>query len=66
MGAVNVFPEVVLRKETGVSMLDFRTVLLAVNHQEAPCYIFLIILQNYSLSPMPGKEFERIYIIKRY
>lgn len=66
MGAVNVFPEVVLRKETDVSMLDFRTVLLAVNHQEAPCYIFLIILQNYSLSPMPGKEFERIYIIKRY
>lgn len=43
MGAVNVFPEVVLSKETDVSVLDFRTVLSAVN-QEVPCHIFLIIL----------------------
>lgn len=44
MRAVNVFPEVVLREETDLSMLDFRAVLLAVNHQKAPCYIFLVIL----------------------
>lgn len=37
MRAVNVFPEGVLREETDLSMLDFRTALLAVNHWEAPC-----------------------------
>lgn len=57
MRAINVFPEVVLREGTESSMLEFRTVLLAANHQEGPCYIFLPLLRNVSLWPVSGKEF---------
>ena len=55
--AINVFPEVVLREGTDSCMLEFRTVLLAADHQEGLSYIFLTFLENVSLCPVPGNEF---------
>lgn len=49
MRAINVFPEVVLREGIDSSVLEFRIVLLAADHQERPCYISLIFLKNVSL-----------------
>lgn len=57
MRAINVFPEVVSSEGTDSSVLEFRTVVLAANHQERPCYIFLTFLKIVSLWPVSRKEF---------
>lgn len=41
----------------GRSVLEFRAVLLAADHQERPCYIFLPFLKSVPLWPVSEKDF---------